>query len=136
MLEVLEWRLCTKFYFALYVFDRIRNMTFWASGLDNYFICKRFAVKTLLWSMELLIQIYIEHDTIALYLSIKNILDQIWKTFNSNSDLTESENNWLAKANFCTSSRHSSSNFTLKLKAKFRVTKLSNHSTLKGCGES
>ena len=35
------------------------------SGLGNYFICKRFAVQTLLWSLEFAIQINLEHDTIA-----------------------------------------------------------------------
>ena len=33
--------------------------------LGNYFVCKRFAVRTLLWSLEFVIQINLEHDTIA-----------------------------------------------------------------------
>ena len=37
----------------------------WPSGLGNYFVCKRFAVHTLLWSLEFAIQINLEHDTIA-----------------------------------------------------------------------
>ena len=35
------------------------------SGLGNDFVCKRFAVQTLLWSLEFVIQINLEHDTIA-----------------------------------------------------------------------
>ena len=34
-------------------------------GLGNYFVCKRFAVQTLLWSLEFVIEINLEHDTIA-----------------------------------------------------------------------
>ena len=37
-----------------------------ASGLGNYFVCKRFAVQTLLWSLEFVIQINLEHGTIAI----------------------------------------------------------------------
>ena len=29
----------------------------WPSGLGNYFVCKRFAGQTLLWSLEFVIQI-------------------------------------------------------------------------------
>ena len=35
------------------------------SGLGNYFACKRFAVQTLLRSLEFAIQINLEHDTIT-----------------------------------------------------------------------
>ena len=35
------------------------------SGLGNYFVYKRFAVQILLWSLEFVIQINLEHDTIA-----------------------------------------------------------------------
>ena len=35
------------------------------SGLGNYFVCKRFAVQTLLWSLEFVIQINLKHNTIA-----------------------------------------------------------------------
>ena len=38
------------------------------SGLDNYFECKRFTVQTLLWSLEFVIQMRLEQDTIAIYL--------------------------------------------------------------------
>ena len=34
-------------------------------GLGNDFVCKGFAVQTLLWSLEFVIQINLEHDTIA-----------------------------------------------------------------------
>ena len=33
----------------------------------NYFVCKRFTVQTLLWSLEFGIQINLEHDTIAVW---------------------------------------------------------------------
>ena len=35
------------------------------SGLGNYSVYKRFAVQTLLWSLEFVIQINLEHGTIA-----------------------------------------------------------------------
>ena len=41
------------------------------SGLGNYFVCKRFAVQTLMWSLEFVIQINLEHDTIAEYILIR-----------------------------------------------------------------
>ena len=34
------------------------------NGLSNYLVCKRFAVQTFLWSLEFVIQINLEHDTI------------------------------------------------------------------------
>ena len=37
----------------------------WPSGLGNNFVCKRVAVQTLLWSLEFMIQINLEHNTIA-----------------------------------------------------------------------
>ena len=37
----------------------------WPSGLGNDFMCKRFAVQILLWSLEFLIQINLHHDNIA-----------------------------------------------------------------------
>ena len=40
-------------------------MALWPSGLGNYFVCRRFPVQTLLWSLEFVIQINLEHDTIA-----------------------------------------------------------------------
>ena len=39
----------------------------WPSGLSNYFVYKRFVVQTLLWSLELMIQINLEHKTIAVW---------------------------------------------------------------------
>ena len=37
------------------------------SALDNYFLCKKFTVQTLLWSLEFVIQIDLEHDNIAVW---------------------------------------------------------------------
>ena len=42
-------------------------VTSWPSGLGNYFICKRFAVQTLLWSLEFVIQINPQHNTITVW---------------------------------------------------------------------
>ena len=39
----------------------------WLSGLGNYFVCKRFTIQTFLWSLEFVIQINHEHDTIAVW---------------------------------------------------------------------
>ena len=39
----------------------------WPSGFGNYFVCKRFVVQTLLWSLEFVIQINIEHDIIVVW---------------------------------------------------------------------
>ena len=40
------------------------HMALGPRGLGSYFICKRFAVQTNLWSLEFVIQINLEHDTI------------------------------------------------------------------------
>ena len=40
-------------------------MALWPSGLGNYFISKRFAVQTLLVSLEFVVQINLQHDTIT-----------------------------------------------------------------------
>ena len=50
-----------------YMSDEVLNMVkmIRPSGLGNDFVCKRFAVQTLLWSLEFVIQINLEHDTIA-----------------------------------------------------------------------
>ena len=37
------------------------------SGLGNYFVGMRFAVQTLLWSLEFVIQVNFEHETIAVW---------------------------------------------------------------------
>ena len=37
------------------------------SGLGNYFIFKRFAVQSLLWLLQFVIKINLEHDTIAVW---------------------------------------------------------------------
>ena len=36
-------------------------------GLGNYFVSKRFAVQTLMWSLEFVIHVNLEHDTIAVW---------------------------------------------------------------------
>ena len=45
-----------------------QDWTLRTSGLLNYFECKRFTVQTLLWSLEFVIQMRLEQDTIAIYL--------------------------------------------------------------------
>ena len=40
-------------------------MALWPSGLGNYFVCNRLPVQILLWSLEFVIKINLEHDTIA-----------------------------------------------------------------------
>ena len=44
----------------------------WPSELGNYFVCKRFAVHNLLWSLEFVIQRNLEHDTIAAMVLLYN----------------------------------------------------------------
>ena len=44
---------------------RISCESLWPIGWGNYFVCKRFAFQTLLWSLEFVIQINLEHNTIA-----------------------------------------------------------------------
>ena len=53
------------------------------SGLGNDFACKRFAVQTLLWSLGFVIQINLEHDTIAftnisvVFITFYSVVDKI-----------------------------------------------------------
>ena len=50
-------------------------MALWTSGLGSYFVCKRFTVQTLLWSLEFVNQINLEHGTIVYFsTSITNML--------------------------------------------------------------
>ena len=42
-----------------------RGWPLWTSGLGNYFVCERFSDKTLLLSLKFVIQINLEHETIA-----------------------------------------------------------------------
>ena len=42
--------------------------------LGNYFVCKRFAVQTLLWSLGFVIQTNLEHGTMAYLKIITNAL--------------------------------------------------------------
>ena len=44
---------------------RLAYYALWPSGIGKYFLCKRFAVQTLLWPLEFVIQIILEHGTIA-----------------------------------------------------------------------
>ena len=39
----------------------------WPSGLGNDFVCNRFAVQTLPWSLEFIIRTNLEHNTIAIF---------------------------------------------------------------------
>ena len=43
-----------------------------AQWVGNYFVCKRFAVQTLLWSLEFVIQ----HDTMAMQFLSRNFILQ------------------------------------------------------------
>ena len=53
--------LCSRFIWIADVSDHRRV----SHGLGNDFVYNRFAVQTLLWSLEFVIQINLEHDTIA-----------------------------------------------------------------------
>ena len=53
-------------------------MALWSSGLGNYFVCKRFAVQTHLWSLKIVIHINLEHSHIyfsSFSLYCRQILD-------------------------------------------------------------
>ena len=43
----------------------------WPSGFGNDFVCKRYTVQTIPWSLESVIQINLEYDTIAIPLNSK-----------------------------------------------------------------
>ena len=52
--------------------QKIQNiLALWPGGLGNYFVCKRFAVQTLLWSLEFVIQINLKLSSKLKYLNIK-----------------------------------------------------------------
>ena len=40
------------------------GFSFWQSGLDNFFVCKRFVVQNLMWSLGFVTQIILKHDII------------------------------------------------------------------------
>ena len=63
------------------------------SGLDNYFVCKRFAVQILLWSLEFAIHTNLKHDTIAVSSSF---LSQLFKKKEEiiNAKLQKINNKW------------------------------------------
>ena len=44
----------------------LSQVSLWPNGLVNYFVYKRFAVQIFLWLLEFVIQINLEHDTIAI----------------------------------------------------------------------
>ena len=50
-----------------YLPNPLGHKTLWPSRLGKYLICEIFAVQTLLWSLEFVIQINLEHDTIAVW---------------------------------------------------------------------
>ena len=64
-LVILRW-CCARDLFGLQI-PVTTGGTWWPSGLGNYFVCKRLAVQTLLWSLEFVIQINLEHNTIAVW---------------------------------------------------------------------
>ena len=66
---------------------RIANSTD-HSGLGNCFVCKRFTVQTLLRSLEFVIQINLEHDTIAVW-----NLTRSWRS-SSYEIITKKINRW------------------------------------------
>ena len=56
---------CESFAYKV-VTNSLGHNASWPSGLGNYFVCKRFAVYTLLWSLVFVIQINLEHDIITI----------------------------------------------------------------------
>ena len=65
-------------------------LVLWPSRLGNYFLCKRFAFQILLWSLEFVIKINLEHDTIAIwnFLSKFKYLNWLWLFFSNSCILT------------------------------------------------
>ena len=45
----------------------ITHEAIWSNGLGNYFVYNIFAVQSLVWSQEFVIQISLQHDTIAVW---------------------------------------------------------------------
>ena len=45
-------------------------VTLWPKGLGNYLVCKRFAVQSLLWSLEFVTQINLENRTIVTFILV------------------------------------------------------------------
>ena len=54
---------------------RLAYYALWPRGLGNYLICKRFAVQTLLWSLEFVIKINLKHKPIVV--STRIVFDTI-----------------------------------------------------------
>ena len=53
---------CSRFIWITNSSDHRRPRS---SGLGNYFVCKRFAVQSLVWSLEFVIQVNLDLNTIA-----------------------------------------------------------------------
>ena len=53
-------------------------VAFWPSELGDYFACKRFPVQTLLWSLEFMVQINLDHDIMEIL--IKSYLKAVIKS--------------------------------------------------------
>ena len=60
----------------------VNPLTLWLSKLGNYFVCNRFAVKTLQWSLEFVIPKNFEQDTIATSICEESSLNVIAVTCN------------------------------------------------------
>ena len=67
---------------ALDLFGSRSPVALWPSGLGNYFVCKRFTVQALLWSLKFVIQKNLEHDTIRVW-KLRVCQKYIEVTFNS-----------------------------------------------------
>ena len=75
-------------YTALFLPDSNNCFLYWntstssqVSNCDNYFICKRFAVETLLWSLEFVIQINLKHDTTTVFHTCNTIYPYLFLLF-------------------------------------------------------
>ena len=67
--------LCLRFIWITNSSDHRRAL--WPNGLGNYFVCKTFAVHTLLWSLEFVVQINLEHDTITVQKRYPNYIGKM-----------------------------------------------------------
>ena len=62
----LQW-CCARDLFSIAYSSDHSSKVLWSSGLGNYLACKIFAVQTLLWSLEFVFEINLEHDTIKIW---------------------------------------------------------------------
>ena len=59
-------RVCTaNLLHAVWLPNPLGHKAIGPNELANYIVCKRFTVQTLLWSLEFVIQIDLEHNTIT-----------------------------------------------------------------------